>query len=523
MQNYSSLEEGNTRHEKALRSASAASVFNYMATVVSFFIVPVYLQGIEAIGYGHLLLLLSFVSYLALADCGVNTGLLVLVGQANGAGDSSRVRVIVNNAFILNLLAAGVAVLVGVLVYVALTIGVCIPFLGGVFVENIAYIIVGIQAAVVIFSSCIMSLAYGLQDGAWFARQQGVVRLLVMVVMAIGAILSGSVVFVLAIGLVVNLVGLLVMVGSARRKYGIYLTNLGGIDRDVVKLQCKTGFKNLSLYSCRMVRTTVPLYVIAHWGGANRVPEYSLVISLLAIVAGFLFNWSASLQSAIGAAWASGDVEWIAHAIRKTLERGVVWMSLSIIFVLGLGSPFIALWTNHKIMPDALFMISAASVALSSWVVDIFFLALIGLNRQMRIAKFEWVFLLGMLMFVLIVNAGGFGYQYVGVVVLILSLLISVPAAISGLRVLLPGVRFLPDYVDVFKVACVFSGGLASVIFARNEILVVEVTFMGVASFFAVGLIGLSVCLVLMNLLGLKKERWLGFEYSDLARKLRII
>jgi O-antigen/teichoic acid export membrane protein len=380
---------GRERHRRAWLSTVTASGFSYVMTAISFVAVPLYLRWLGVDAYGRFLTLLAFMGYLNFADAGVNWGALVLIGQAHGRGDKAGVASLFRHAAVLALFSAAAAMLVAMLVYGLSATGHRLPMFAEGPAPGRSLLLIGIKSAFMLSASSVMAMAYGLQEGYWFARLQGFFQLLGAGLMLAAAYWTREIDAVVAASALASGCACVATLALAARRYAEYVRIAAPLSLDSFGMQLRTGAKSFLLQGSRLVRTTMPVFLIASFAGSGGVPTLTLPLTLLGVVGGFLFNWSASLQTAYGEAWAKGDKPWIAATIRQVIERGLGWLLLASVLIATLGQSFVQVWTGGQVVVPATMLASAVALVAASWITDICIFALVGINRQRRIALVE--------------------------------------------------------------------------------------------------------------------------------------
>ena len=388
-ENEATQAAGKERHRRAWLSTITTSGFGYLMTAISFVAVPLYLRWLGVEAYGRFLTLLAFMGYLNFADAGLNWGALILIGQAHGQRNKAGVASLLRHATVLAFCSAFLALLVALVVYLLSAAGHRLPMFAEGPAPGWSLLLIGFKSAFMLSTSSVMALAFGLQEGYWFARLQGCFQLLGAGLMLAAACWTHDIETVVAASAFASGLACVVTLGLASRRYAEYLRIKTPLSLGAFGTQLRSGAKSFLLQGSRLVRTTAPLFLIASFVGSGAVPTLTLPMTLLGVVGGFLFNWSASLQSAYGEAWAKGDRTWIAASLCQVIERGLGWLLLASCLIFVLGQSFVGVWTSaHVVVPSAM-LLSAVALVASSWLTDVVIFALVGINRQRQIAFTE--------------------------------------------------------------------------------------------------------------------------------------
>lgn len=380
---------GTERHRRALLSTLTASGFGYLMMVISFVTVPFYLRWLGVGAYGEFLTLLAFMGYLNFADAGLNWGALVLIGHAHGRRDKSEVAMLFRHATVLAFSSAFLALLFATCVYLLSIAGYRLPMFSAGPSPGFSLLLIGLKSALMLSMSSVMAMAYGLQEGYFFTRLQGYFQLIGSVMMLLAAFRWRNVEAVVAASALSSALACVITLIVATRRYADYLAIPVRYSITSFRVLIRTGAKGFLLQGSRLLRTTMPVFLIATFLGTGSVPALTLPTTLLGVVTVFLFNWSASLQTAYGDAWSKGDKAWISRSIEHLMVRGLGWMLLASCFILGLGQSFVRIWTGGHVPVPIPMLLSVVAIAVSSWATDLFIFALVGINRQRRIAFVE--------------------------------------------------------------------------------------------------------------------------------------
>ncbi len=509
--------DGAARHRRAFLSAMMASGFAYLMTAVSFVTVPLYLGWLGVDAYGRFLTLLAFMGYLNFADAGLNWGALVLIGMANGRQDRAAVASLFRHASVLAAASAFFALALCLGVYGLSRLGHTLPMFAAGPAPGTSLLLIGLKSAFMLSSSSVMAMAYGLQEGYWYTRLQGYFQLLGAALMLAAAYWMRSVDAVVAASAAASGLSCAATLWMASRRYADYLSVRTPLSLGTFKQLLRTGAKGFVLQGCRLVRTTLPIFLMASYGGTRSVPSLTLPLTLLAVVGGFLFNLSTSLQTAYGEAWARGEKLWIATSLRHLVERGLGWMLLASALILGLGQLFVSTWTAGRVGVPLAVLGSAVAITFASWMTDLCIFALVGINRQRRVALAEVANVaLGALICVGLCSRGE--QAYLGFGTLAAAILTTLWVGRRELHVWLETWTFEPSARSAAGLLLSCAASLACVLGARS---LMEPFGGGVATWAkmgGIGVLGASVFVAGVWVCGLKQEQWPGFDWVSFLK-----
>ncbi len=512
---------GNERNRRAMLSTITSSGFGYLMTALSFVAVPLYLKWLGVAAYGRFLTLLAFMGYLNFADAGLNWGALVLIGQAHGRQDKPAVASLFRHAVVLAWLSAALALFLAVLVYLATKAGYRLPMFSEGPAPGISLLLIGLKSGFMLSISGCMAMAYGLQEGFWFARIQGYFQLLGVGLMLAAAYWLRDIDAVVAASTLSSGLACGVTLFLAGRRYREYLALKARLSLESFKIQLRMGAKSFLLQGSRLVRTTLPLFLIASFVGSSEVPMLTLPMTLLGVVGGFLFNWSASLQTAYGEAWAKGDKRWIAATLCHVIERGLGWLSLAACLIAVLGQSFVSIWTRDHVVVPPVLLASAIALTVSSWMTDVCIFALVGINRQRRIALFE-------VLNVLLGGAAGAFLcytgrsDYIGFGVLGASVVTTIWASRSELSRWLETKGFAPAWPLFARFAVTSLCTLTVLLFLRVVWGGSENVILAWAKITVIGIVGCATFLASSAAVGLRSEQWPGFDWVAFVRRKKM-
>jgi O-antigen/teichoic acid export membrane protein len=510
---------GTERHRRALLSTLTASGFGYLMMAISFVTVPFYLKWLGVGAYGEFLTLLAFMGYLNFADAGLNWGALVLIGHAHGRRDKQEVATLYRHAMILAFISAFLALLFAVGVYLLSIAGYRLPMFAAGPSPGFSLLLIGLKSALMLSMSSVMAMAYGLQEGYFFTRLQGYFQLIGSVMMLLAAFRWRNVEAVVAASALSSALACLITLVVATRRYADYLAIPVRYTISSFRLLLRTGAKGFLLQGSRLLRTTMPVFLLATFLGTGSVPALTLPTTLLGVVTVFLFNWSASLQTAYGDAWSKGDRAWISRSIEHLIVRGLGWMLLASCFILGLGQWFVRVWTGGHVSVPIPLLFSVVAIAVASWATDLFIFALVGINRQRRIAFVEMgnACLATLVGWLLCANGHA---EYIGFAVLGSALATTLFFGWRQLCFWLGTRSLRPDVKSIGRLVLVAAFTFAVLIGGRSVAMEPsEGSWASWLKLTGVGAAGSVAFLAGIAVSGITWDQWPGFDWRALTRK----
>lgn len=377
------------RESRAFYSTVVVTAFGYVAQVLSLFAIPLYLRTIGTENYGLMVTVAAFMGYLNFADAGLSWGSMILVAQAAGRQDKGGVAHIVRHSVVLAL-GSGMLVLLalgGLLAFAAG--GVRLPMFAAHPEADGLLAIAGLQLVASLQFGIVYNLFQGLQESYWAGLYQGVARLLGIAGGMVVALVSGSVVWVMALQVAVTVAAGLAATVHAWRLHPWAFRSGSWFDRAQYAVQLRVGLKNFLLQIGRTLAGTAPTLAISSIAGPAAVPLYTVPLTLLGLFFVPVNSWSANMQGAYGEAWAAGERVWVKEAFRSSLLRALVAGGLGLALFFALGDGFVRLWTHGRLSVEPALAASVAAVVLTGALLAAGQYLLTGLNRHGRASLAE--------------------------------------------------------------------------------------------------------------------------------------
>ena len=340
----------------ALVSAFAQGV-NMLTVLIS---VPLALNYLGTERYGLWITISSLITVLGFADLGIGNGLLNSLADAHGRNDFQAARSHVSSAFYMLLGIAGLFGILWIFLY---------PRISWNWLFNLtsprAIAEAGPALAVFVWSMLI-NLVLGLVQKIHEGYQEGYINGLWR---ATGSLLSLAAV-VIAIYFEVSLpVLVLAMVGSPSltlvlnalflffRQHPTLQPRWRMVTRTAVSRVLKHGILFFVLQLAVVIAYQSDNLVIAHYLGANAVPQYAVPMKLFMIIPSLLGFIIAPLWPAYGEAIARKDILWVRRVFTQSL---LISFSLSLfptIFLILFGAQLIEFWVGPSIQPDLILLL----------------------------------------------------------------------------------------------------------------------------------------------------------------------
>ncbi len=326
-------------------------------------LVPITLEYLGADLFGVWMAITSIVTFLAVYDFGVGTGLRNLIIECNGRNDLATARQLIGNAL------AALLLLACVMIVMALTLVPMLPWSSLIRCEDpdaSKQILPAVQACLVMFAigmpvTQLQNIANGYQRGYWgyscilLGRVLGFAFVMLSVsaewplwVLAAGYI--GFPFFVTTIGWIV----FLVLVPSLRpwpiSMQATILRRLFGVGFFVL----------LHHLSANLIRTSGLLLIVNTINAASGVP-YSVTQRLLGATSVIVAPMVISLSTAVGEAWHRRDIPWIRRTIRRSEYMVLCFSILPLVLLLAVGQEVILIWTQDPRAVPAFGLLLACS------------------------------------------------------------------------------------------------------------------------------------------------------------------
>jgi O-antigen/teichoic acid export membrane protein len=405
------------RTSRAFRATLVASAFSYTAQGLSLAAIPLFLSTVGADGYGLMVTVMAFMGYLGFADAGLSWGSMILIAQAHGRGSKTEIAHVVRHSAVL---AAGSGLIVTLavsIILIAAAFGWRLPMFAHHPEADRLVLIAGVQLGLTLQFSIFYNVFMGLQENYWTGFYQGLGRLLSLAGTMFAAWLTHSVATMMLVQLAFTALSGTVAAIHVWRLHPWAFASGSWIDRAQYRAQIHIGAKNFMLQIGRTLGYTAPTLGISSILGPAAVPLYTVPVTLLSLFFTPINTWSASMQSAYGEAWISGDKDWVRAAFKRSLERALLLGGLGVALFLVLGNTFIQLWTHNRLSLSPAMAASVSGIVVMASLLAAGQYFLTGLNRHRNAAMAEIANgLLSMVLVVLAIRWLGLGAVGAGVV-----------------------------------------------------------------------------------------------------------
>jgi O-antigen/teichoic acid export membrane protein len=374
-----------------LRATLTQQGFEVVAMTISFVAVPLYLTYLGNERYGLMLTAQAWAGYLGFGNVGISQSTMILVSHAAGRNDPAELSRTVRSGFFLGGLAAILIALVTTAFFLALRFGGVAPALRLTHSEVPGLVLaIGFQVMTSIAFSTIYDLLIGLQEVNRTSVFHGADRVVSQVTSLAVAVFGGSVGQVTASSALVSVLIGSICIAQTRSRHPEAFQSVH-VTREQLVLQLRTGAKSAALQIGSTLVGTAPTLTIATVAGPMYVPLFAVPARLFTLGTGMIYSFSAMLQPLFGEAFARADLAWIGLTVSRVWEKTLLFLALGIAFLLGVGGPFISLWTAGKLQVSTAMLGSVAMVgAATSALAPIRFL-LSGINRHKWAALTEIV------------------------------------------------------------------------------------------------------------------------------------
>jgi O-antigen/teichoic acid export membrane protein len=445
-----------SRLRKAARATVAVQIFSGVSTILSLITVPLYLAWLGQERYGLLLTGLAFSGYLMFSDAGLNWASMLLIAQANGREERSKVASIVRNSFPLAACSALLVILLITGGYFVLTKSQSVTWLPSHPEFPGLLLAIGAGAVASLGLGPFYNLLIGLQDTTLAAIYQGSGRItgtLAAVVMAwvgapLGGVYAGNIAGTLLAGLLAAI--------HCRRRHPWAFAKGPFWEPSQIRQQLRTGLKSLTMQAGNVLWGTAPVFAISFVAGARFVPSYSIPMTLLNAPLGVISSFSANLQPGYGEAMGRGDLEWVAGTVQQILRRVLLILGLLGCGFTFLSAPFVSLWTEGRIGLSPVMIGNVLFLAFVASLVAVFRFALTGINRH-RFASLTDLAggILAMIAAPIIVAR--FGYEWSGSAVALIGLFTCGAVMPRELRKSLTGLPLFPPFAFHLRLLAVVA------------------------------------------------------------------
>lgn len=436
-------------------------VFNGIGTALSLLSVPLYLRWMGTERYGLLLTGLAFGGYLMFSDAGLSLSSMLLIAQANGRDDRTRIVHLVWTSVSL------AACSVGLLALVVGAVWLAVPVL-----ERETHwrfhpdtrgllLAVGLSVAVNVILSPAYNLFNGLQQVYISTFYKGIARTMGTFAGVGTAYFGVSTGKVLAANAAASFAFSLLGVVHCMVIHRWVLQRSPFWDAELVREQLRTGVKSLVMQIGGVLAGTAPVLAVSSAAGAAWVPPLSIALTLLNAPLSVLSEFNASLQAGYGESVGRGQSRWVADTVRKILRIALVFFGMLGCGFFLLAIPFVRHWTGGRLIVTPPLLSSALLITLSAALLNTFRFALSGMNRHKTSAVSDLA--LGLLSIPLAIAAvHRLGYDWVGVGIFAATMLTSGWFLPAELRRVVGGSALWPRSSFYGRLLIAVAGALAA-------------------------------------------------------------
>jgi O-antigen/teichoic acid export membrane protein len=390
------IAHGRGRNSAVLRTALASLLTRGFSILASLLTVPIVLHHLGTERYGIWMAAIALTTLFALADGGVTNGLIALVSRAYGAGDRTRIRVLIGSA-----LAATLAFVSAFLVAVLIVV----HFVNWTWAFNLSDPALGGQAAAVVLIIClsyalatpatVVSWArLGLLQGAAVNIWDFCGTVLAFVGLVTAAFLGYGLVTIAAIwaagpALARSLGALMFLIGPGR--------DLTPSWRDVNTSACRTLVASGGIFMiyalCQALSVQSDQILVARFLGADAVANYSVVQRLFSQPQVLVALVLVAQWPAYGEALGRGDHAWIRRHFRHSL-MALTGFAAIVCLLLGIFCrDILAFWVGGSIVapPPLVAAMAVYGVAATTASAFSFFFFSLGLLRSLLFTQIAMV------------------------------------------------------------------------------------------------------------------------------------
>jgi O-antigen/teichoic acid export membrane protein len=374
-----------------MRSANAGAAVNtamaYLGQALSLVTVPIYLKYLGQEQYGLMLLLVTLQTYLGQTNLGLNWAAMNMIGAARATGDSREFVTVVQNATLLALATAGVALTISVGLAAASQYGLAEALQLSGAVDPWAIVAVGMLSALSLSGGPIYLTFLGMGQSSTAALYQGLGRVLSIPAMATVAYRGGGIAAMFAANALI-VFGLLVIAGAHLvRRFPSLAREGPHLSRAHCRRQLSMGVKNMSAELGYMLHATAPTIALGATCGAAAVPLYAVPRTLMEAALTFGRAQFSILQPAYAEAVRHGRTNAIAHMLSRSLTRNLTLLGVLCAGFIVLSGPFVELWTSGRLGVDKATAAAIAAGSSAIFLVQMFQLFLIAADRQLLAAR----------------------------------------------------------------------------------------------------------------------------------------
>ncbi|MBK7461061.1 MAG: oligosaccharide flippase family protein [Betaproteobacteria bacterium] len=337
------------RQRRAALSAAASAlskILSVLATLVSIPLALAYL-GVERFGIWSVLSALML--GLQFADLGLGNGVINTVSAAYGARDASALR---------RCVSSGAFALLGVSAVLALVALAVVPNVdwAHVFTVKSTQASSEVLPAVSAFAVCVaLAVPLGLVQRVQIALQKGFIPSVWQCLANLLSLLAIWQATVWQLGLpwlVLALLGAPLVTGllNALFYFGHVEPTLrpswAQVDREATMLLLRTGGSYFVIQVAAAVVFASDSVFIAHLLGASEVARYAVPEKLFGVISLVVATAVGPLWPAYGEAIASGDIDWVRQALKRSLVLAAAFSASAAAVLLLLGPWLIELWVG---------------------------------------------------------------------------------------------------------------------------------------------------------------------------------
>ncbi len=351
------------RHRRAAWT-SLASLGAKMASVLTILVtapLSIHYLGMER--YGMWMTIAAAVTMLSSADLGIGNGLMTLIAEAHGHGDTKSVRQYVGSAAAMLSAVAAVILLITLLVYPHLHWSSLIRVTSPDALHDVG------PTFLVLMVCFAFNMPLGISTRVLYGYQEGyLANLWIMLgsVLALAAVLLSVHLHMGLPWLVLGFAGapVLALALNALRLFGKDRPWLRPTLRDVHAETSRRLFSMGILFFILQTSLAVGFQsdsiVIAHFMGAEKVALYSLTARLFSLC-GVLLNFIIMpLWPAYSEAAAKGDHEWLIRTFRRSLLFAISFSIVTNLLLVFAGRLILRIWIGPQVVPTLALLIGLA-------------------------------------------------------------------------------------------------------------------------------------------------------------------
>lgn len=357
-----STSEGRARERmrRIVLSAGASASAKLITIATSLISVPLTLHYLGPELYGVWMVISSFTVMLSFADMGLGNGILNAVAQSHGRGDRTAIR---------GAISSGYVMLAGIAFALLLSFACAYPFVPWYLIFNAVTPEgrAGAGPALAVFVFCfalsipcsiVQKVQIGLQqsfvNSLWQALGSLLGLIAVLAVIRVHgslAMLVGALVGAPLLAMMINTVAFFYREGADLRP------SFALLSRTVMMTVGNVGILFFIIQLIGSIKYGSDTLILAQILGASTVPQYAIPERLFAIISMLIAMATAPLWPAYGEAIARGDVQWVRHALKRSLliaGLAAAGMSIGLVVV---GPAVIQHWVGPAVQPSLLLLL----------------------------------------------------------------------------------------------------------------------------------------------------------------------